>query len=273
MKLVYGILILQVTIFLFALSRVSGWNIGGKTPIDVKDPEVNKAAQFAISEFKKKNTNGGLSLREIVSAQKQVVAGMNYILVLKVVEGGQEVLHRTTVYDQFGKFSVTKDEILKDKPVKKYTQSAVDSLSGKKAASTPKPNNGAPTSNEATAHAYMSRLGRGSSRLVTRVISKPEKCTKKASNGDKLSIHYIGKLSSNGQKFDSSYDRDEPFTFTLGQGQVIKGWEEGIPGMCIGEQRRLLIPSTLGYGTRGFGTVIPANAALDFTVKLIDIVT
>ena len=85
-----------------------------------------------------------------------------------------------------------------------------------------------------------------------------------------MSIHYIGKLSANGQKFDSSYDRDEPFTFTLGQGQVIKGWEQGIPGMCI--KATFDHTSTLGYGTRGFGTVIPPNAALDFTVKLIDIV-
>ena len=278
----YKIIVFNIPILLYIIiigcSHVDAWNIGGKTPIDVKDPAVNKAAQFAITELKKRNSNGDLSLKEVISAQKQVVAGMNYILVLKVLEGGQEVLHRTTVYDQFGKFSVTKDEILKDKPVKKYTQAAVDSLSGKKTALSPKAANGADkndggnSNNEATARAYMSRLGRGASRLVTRVISKPDKCTKKASNGDKLSIHYIGKLSANGQKFDSSYDRDEPFTFTLGQGQVIKGWEQGIPGMCIGEKRRLIIPSTLGYGTRGFGTVIPPNAALDFTVKLIDIV-
>lgn len=87
-----------------------------------------------------------------------------------------------------------------------------------------------------------------------------------------MSINYIGTLSSNGKKFDSSYDRDEPFQFTLGQGQVIKGWEQGIPGMCVGEKRRLLIPADLGYGSRGFGTVIPADAALDFTVQLMDIV-
>ena len=258
-------------------SASDAWNIGGKTPVDVNDPAVSKAAQFAVSELNKRNGKSQVSLREVVSAQKQIVAGMNYILVIKLMEAGQEVLHRTTVYDQFGKLSMTKDEVLNNKPVKKYTQSAVDSLSGKKASN--KPSDGgssAPPSsnnNEATARAYMSRLGRGSSRLVTRIISKPAKCTRKAATGDKLSIHYIGKLSSNGKKFDSSYDRDEPFTFTLGQGQVIKGWEQGVPGMCVGEKRRLLIPSTLGYGSRGFGSVIPPNAALDFTVTLVDIVS
>eukprot|EP00944_MAST-04C_sp_MAST-4C-sp1_P009846 g9846.t1 len=258
-------------------SASHAWNIGGKTPVDVNDPAVNKAAQFAVSELNKRNGKSQVSLREVVSAQRQIVAGMNYILVIKLVEAGQEVLHRATVYDQFGKLSMTKDEVLNTKPVKKYTQSAVDSLSGKKASGKGSNAGGsAPTNsnnNEATARAYMSRLGRGSSRLVSRIISKPAKCKRKAANGDKLSIHYIGKLSSNGKKFDSSYDRDEPFTFTLGQGQVIKGWEEGVPGMCVGEKRRLLIPSTLGYGSRGFGSVIPPNAALDFTVTLVDIVS
>ena len=269
---------LFATLAIFSTFSTShAWNIGGKTPVDVHDPAVNKAAQFAVSELNKRNGKSQVTLREVVSAQKQIVAGMNYILVIKLVDAGQEVLHRTTVYDQFGKLSMTKDETLNAKPVKKYTQSAVDSLTGKKTSD--KGSNAAgnaPTNsnnNEATARAYMSRLGRGSSRLVSRIISKPAKCKRKAANGDKLSIHYIGKLSSNGKKFDSSYDRDEPFTFTLGQGQVIKGWEEGVPGMCVGEKRRLLIPSTLGYGSRGFGSVIPPNAALDFTVTLVDIVS
>ena len=266
------------TLAIFSTFSAShAWNIGGKTPVDVHDPAVNKAAQFAVSELNKRNGKSQVTFREVVSAQKLIVAGMNYILVIKLVDAGQEVLHRTTVYDQFGKLSMTKDETLNAKPVKKYTQSAVDSLTGKKTSNKGSNADGnAPTNsnnNEATARAYMSRLGRGSSRLVTRIISKPATCKRKAATGDKLSIHYIGKLSSNGKKFDSSYDRDEPFTFTLGQGQVIKGWEEGVPGMCVGEKRRLLIPSTLGYGSRGFGSVIPPNAALDFTVTLVDIVS
>jgi FKBP-type peptidyl-prolyl cis-trans isomerase len=256
----------------------SGWSIGGKTPVDMKDQGVVKAANFAVAELNKRGTNGAVTLKEVVSAERQVVAGMNYILVLKLTEGSAETLHRTTVYDQFGKLSMTKDEILKGLPVKKYTQSARDALGGAAAAASSasgaansSPSDPVQTKNEAAARAYMSRLGRGAARLVTRIIAKPSTCDRKAANGDKLAIHYVGTLSSNGKKFDSSYDRDEPFKFTLGQGQVIKGWEQGIPGMCVGEKRRLLIPSALGYGSRGFGTVIPPNSALDFTVQLISI--
>ena len=250
------------------------WSIGGKTPVNHDDAGVKKAVAFAVAEFVKRGS-AGCTLKEVVSAERQVVAGMNYILVLKLTEGGKETLHRSTVYDQFGKMSMTKDELLKGVPLKKYTQSARDSLPGSAAdhaAGSSGPAGSMKAKNEAAARAYMTRLGRGSSRLVTRIITKPDKCDRKAANGDKLSINYIGTLSSNGKKFDSSYDRDEPFQFTLGQGQVIKGWEQGIPGMCVGEKRRLLIPADLGYGSRGFGTVIPADAALDFTVQLMNIV-
>ena len=90
--------------------------------------------------------------------------------------------------------------------------------------------------------------------------------------GQKCSMHYTGWLYMNGQKgakFDSSLDRREPFSFALGQGQVIRGWDEGVAGMQVGGKRTLIIPSEMGYGARGAGGVIPPNATLMFDVELL----
>ncbi len=92
---------------------------------------------------------------------------------------------------------------------------------------------------------------------------------KEAKNGDTLVVHYIGTLQ-NGTKFDSSVDRGQPFTFVLGSGQVIKGWEQGLLGMKMGGHRRLTIPPELGYGARGQGG-IPPNSTLIFEIDLLDI--
>ncbi|PPQ99674.1 hypothetical protein CVT24_009746 [Panaeolus cyanescens] len=98
---------------------------------------------------------------------------------------------------------------------------------------------------------------------------KPEDCTKTAKTGDRIQVHYTGTLFADGKKFDSSLDRGQPLPLTLGIGQVIKGWDDGLQGMCVGEKRTLTIPSSQAYGSRGAGGVIPPNAALVFTTELV----
>ncbi|GAB1601500.1 peptidyl-prolyl cis-trans isomerase FKBP2-like [Argonauta hians] len=98
----------------------------------------------------------------------------------------------------------------------------------------------------------------------------PDQCKVKTKKGDVLKMHYSGKLED-GTEFDSSYSRSEPFVFTLGAGQVIKGWEQGLLGMCEQEKRKLVIPPDMGYGSRGAPPKIPGDAVLIFEVELIKI--
>src|SRR5579872_801189 len=91
-----------------------------------------------------------------------------------------------------------------------------------------------------------------------------------ATPGKTAVVHYTGWLMD-GTKFDSSLDRNQPFSFPLGAGQVIKGWDEGVAGMKVGGKRILIVPPALGYGARGAGNVIPPNATLKFEVQLLDV--
>jgi len=91
-----------------------------------------------------------------------------------------------------------------------------------------------------------------------------------AVSGKEVTVHYTGWLTD-GRKFDSSKDRSQPFSFPLGAGHVIKGWDQGVAGMKVGGVRKLTIPASLGYGARGAGGVIPPNAVLVFEVELLQV--
>ncbi len=93
---------------------------------------------------------------------------------------------------------------------------------------------------------------------------------REAAAGTQVTVHYTGWLT-NGTKFDSSVDRHDPFSFPIGGGKVIRGWDEGVAGMKVGGKRKLTIPPQLGYGTRGAGGVIPPNATLVFDVELLEV--
>lgn len=102
------------------------------------------------------------------------------------------------------------------------------------------------------------------------IVTKDVDCSYRSQKGDTISVHYTGSLED-GTIFDSSLGRHQPITFKLGVGQVIKGWDEGLMEMCIGEKRKLIIPSALAYGKRGAGGVIPPDATLVFETELVDI--
>ncbi|KAF5446444.1 hypothetical protein F2P56_032072 [Juglans regia] len=100
------------------------------------------------------------------------------------------------------------------------------------------------------------------------VKHKPDSCDIQARKGDRIKVHYRGTLTD-GTVFDSSFERDSPIEFELGTGQVIKGWDQGLLGACVGEKRKLKIPSKLGYGDQGSPPTIPGGATLIFETEVV----
>ena len=103
--------------------------------------------------------------------------------------------------------------------------------------------------------------------IVDDVVGSGDEATK----GRNVSVHYVGVAWSNGKQFDASWDRNEPFDFRLGAGQVIQGWDEGVAGMKVGGRRTLTIPPDMGYGSRGAGGVIKGGETLVFVVDLLNV--
>ncbi len=106
--------------------------------------------------------------------------------------------------------------------------------------------------------------------LQYEILTQAEGDAASPQTGRRVNVHYTGWLTD-GTKFDSSVDRGQPFSFILGVGQVIKGWDEGVASMKVGEKRKLTIPAELAYGSRGAGSMIPPNATLVFEVELLGI--
>jgi FKBP-type peptidyl-prolyl cis-trans isomerase len=105
--------------------------------------------------------------------------------------------------------------------------------------------------------------------LVTKEIIKGTGAEAKA--GQPVTVNYVGALFHGGKVFDASWKRNEPFVFTLGQGAVIKGWDQGVPGMKVGGRRELIIPANLAYGAKGAGSSIPPNAPLVFVIDMLGV--
>ena len=202
-------------------------------------------------------------------------------------ENAPDQYRKVTVFDESfkgssgdDKYSVSKSVPLEEKAArsKQFTQAAVDSMTNPDAEShatsklraTARSDSADSSSTTNEASKYMNRLSTRMGNLVTTVLEQGD-CSQKVKTGDKVSMHYTGTLAKDGSKFDSSYDRNQPFEFIVGAGQVIKGWEQAVPGMCVGEKTKLYIPSDLAYGDRGFGTIIAPKSNLYFTVELVSI--
>lgn len=110
-------------------------------------------------------------------------------------------------------------------------------------------------------------LSDGDAELKVEIVKSSDSCSRKSKKGDILSMHYTGTLVD-GKEFDSSRQRGEPFRFQIGLGQVIKGWDQGLLDMCVGDKRKLTVPPSLGYGEAGAGDRIPPGATLVFETEL-----
>jgi len=152
-----------------------------------------------------------------------------------------------------------------DEALGKSTAAATTSTPTSATASTKTPTSG-PLAKEPTVTVP---AGAAPTALVIKEIIKGTGTEAKA--GQPVTVNYVGALFHGGKVFDASWKRNEPFVFTLGQGAVIKGWDQGVPGMKVGGRRELIIPANLAYGSKGAGSSIPPNAPLVFVIDLLGV--
>ena len=152
-----------------------------------------------------------------------------------------------------------------DEALGKSTAAATTSTPTSTTASTKTPTSG-PLAKEPTVTVP---AGAAPTALVIKEIIKGTGTEAKA--GQPVTVNYVGALFHGGKVFDASWKRNEPFVFTLGQGAVIKGWDQGVPGMKVGGRRELIIPANLAYGSKGAGSSIPPNAPLVFVIDLLGV--
>ena len=163
---------------------------------------------------------------------------------------------------------------LTEPPKQEAIQSEPSTQGSAPAASTPSNPHGGDRPNPQPLDSTRAQLGiemdAGPEKPLVKTILTPGKGPE-AKEGDTVKVHYVGTLPD-GKEFDSSRKRNEPFQFKLGAGNVIKGWDQGVPGMKVGEKRKLTIPPSLGYGARGVPGTIPPNSTLIFEVELVEVV-
>ena len=182
-----------------------------------------------------------------------------------IFNGSDFALYRLGNFDLDYKADDTQFDVFKTTPIRKDWK-IVAIVRGKQFVKIYDPNSAATT--PATATKPTKTNGANMNELKIEDLKVGDGAEAKA--GQNVTVHYVGTLTD-GTKFDASTDRNEPFTFKLGAGQVIKGWDQGVAGMKVGGKRRLTIPPSMGYGARGAGGVIPPNATLIFEVELLGV--
>ena len=195
----------------------------------------------------------GLVIRLPGSSRRRRIVGLAVVTLLGLASAAAQVAC-TALTEPPTQDNIVSDPAAAQAKAQGAASAARPQASAAAAAPTPTPTQTAPAAPEKPLQKIDLVVGKG----------------QEAKSGDNVSVHYTGTLE-NGEKFDSSRDRNQPFQFKLGQGRVIQGWDQGVPGMKVGGKRKLIIPASLGYGARGAGPKIPPNSTLVFEVELLEI--